>query len=100
MQLGAGLSSPNVHLAVVGGVECYSVARNSICAFHDIDLAVHRPVGRVCEPERRPERAAKWSMLDVEDKKTGVVGGLGLDSGREAASARVYVVTVVDSEDG
>ena len=99
MQLGTCLSSPDVHLAVVGGVEGYLVARNSVRAFHDVDLAVHRPVGRVCEPERRPERAAKRSMLDVEDEETRIVRGLGLDAGGEAARARVYVVTAVDTED-
>lgn len=91
----------DVHVAAVRSVQGDGIALGGlIISFHDVDLAVGRPVGRVRQPQCRPRAAAVRRVDDVEDEETLVVAGFGLQAHRLATLSRGRVGRVDFQHDG
>lgn len=55
-------------------------------SFHDIYLAMVRPVRRIGEPQCRPSTTASWCVDYIEDEEAGAIMLLGFNADRETAS--------------
>ena len=83
---------------MIGSVERDLIAGCCLIGcFHDIDLAVCRPVRRIGQPESGPKRAADGRMFDVEDEEAVIIGGLGLDTSGDSTSCCIDI-SVVNTE--
>lgn len=88
----ASLLPLHTHRTPVSRMQRHLVPRTgSIRRLHNIDLAVHRPIARICQPKRRPGRAAIRRMNDIEDEKASVICVLAFDPHAQSASARIGV---------
>ena len=82
----AGHFAFHSHGAILGSVEGHLITVVGLVGgFHDVDLAVVRPVGGVGKPKRWPSCTAIRCMKNIEDEQASVVGLLGFDSNGETA---------------
>lgn len=90
-----GLLPFDLHVTSLNTVQRHGVPfRSLVVGFHDIDLAIIRPVVPVCQPERWPRATAIGRVEDVEDEEPVVVVRLGFDPDRLTTTSSMDIRSV------
>ena len=90
-----GLLPFDLHVTALSTVQRHGVPfRRLVVGFHDIDLAIIRPVVTICQPERWPCATAIGRVKDVEDEEPLVVVSLGFDPDRLTTTSSMGIRSV------
>lgn len=90
-----GLLPFDLHITADSTVQRHGVPfRSFVVGFHDIDLAIIRPVVPICQPKRWPCATAIGRVKDVEDEEPLVVVSLGFDPDRLTTTSCIGIRSV------